>query len=430
MAFNLKLRDNAGDMPFNEDSQEDAKKLYDAFTNSGRVAGEETPLDWGSLVTTLRDTVSSSNIRPLLSSSIEIMMREPVEPMMMVAGMFSRVAAKGMTTQVLAGALGGAFHAADVGERGTYPKAMFTLGGGMQTAVIGKSGIEASFTEEALRYSTWDLMGINLRMMSQALKRHKERKAIAFLRSLGVPLFDNADPTSSLFGVLSGRGLDMAANGSCVMDDLFKALGHSAEQGYIYDVALVHPMTYMMWEHDPVMRNLFLNGTGGSYFGQKTGNPGPLDPWGWGAMGPARGRLVTPIGAASGADPSGDFNSIAWAANSAPVLPGYGPKGLRIVPCPEVPYDSTTGLSDIYLVSSGNVGFLLEDEGETKAEWFDYERDIINVRLRERYGFALAVEGLGVGVIKNAVTVRNYWDGAVHTEAVSVSEISSTTPVV
>jgi hypothetical protein len=37
---------------------------------------------------------------------------------------------------------------------------------------------------------------------------------------------------------------------------------------------------------------------------------------------------------------------------------------------------------------------------------------------------------MGVGLLKNIVTVRNYWDGAVHSEAVTVEDIDPSTPVV
>jgi hypothetical protein len=424
----LKLTDG-NEVPV-ENNQESARLLNYAFNNSGHIPGQAEALDWSRFVGSLKDTVAAGSIKPLLTSSIEITMRESVEPLMPIHTLFDVIQARGMSTQVVAGAIGAAFHAADVGEQGTYPEATFTMGGGMQTAMIGKCGIQQSFTDDALRYANFDLMGLNLREMAKAMKRHKENKARAFLRQLGVPLFDNADPTSSLFGICTGRGLDMAANGALTMDDLLKAVSHSAEQGYVYDLLIVHPTTYLMFQHDPVMRNLFLMGQGGSYFGQTAGNPGPLDPWGWGNMGPARGRFVTPVGAANGDDPTGNFNSIAWGSDSRPVLPSYGPKGITVLASAMVPFDESTGLSDAYFVSSGNVGMMLVDEGETKAEWYDQTREVTTIRMRERYGFAIKNDGMGVGLIKNLKVVRNYWDGAVHAEAAPVEPIDVTTAVV
>ena len=251
--------------------------LADIFQNDGRIPQSEDKIDWQDFLPVLTDAVSTSEIRPLLQSTMEVLIREPVEPMMVITGLYTKVNTKGMNTQVLSGAMG-AVHAGDVNEHGTYPEVMFQVGSGLQTAYIGKSGIAASFTDEALRYSTWDIMAINLRLMGQALVRHKEGKAVAFLKELGTTLFDNATPAASTFGVLTGRGLDMAANGSLTMDDLFKGMAFMAEQGFPADVLLMNPLFFYLFIQDPVMRGIMMAGGGGDYFSKFTGNPGPMDP--------------------------------------------------------------------------------------------------------------------------------------------------------
>lgn len=431
----FKLRDGELALPTGE--KEAASLLADMFLNQGRVPDQDQQVAWEDMYKILtpkrnEDTVHSSEIRPLLQSSMEILIREPLEPLMIITGLFNRVQAKGLTTQVLAGALGGAVYAADVPEGGTYPENFFQVGGALQTAYIGKSGIQASFTDEALRYSTWDIFSMNLRMMGQALVRHKEKKASAFLSTLGTRLYDNADPTNSLFGVLTGRGLDMAANGSLTVDDLFKAMAHMAEEGFQPDVLLVNPLFFYQFLQDPIMRNMMMTYGGGSYFQKWQGNIGPRDPWSNGAMGaqgPSTGNKLVPAGAATGETPTGIVGR-EHGMNSGFPIPSYFPWSFRVEVSPLVPFDSETLLGDIYLLSSGNVGFFLVDEELTQVEWRDETAEIAKVKMRERYGFAIANEGQGVGVMKNVKLAKNYWDGTVKAMTQEViSEIGATDSV-
>ena len=165
--------------------------------NRGMLPDSEDRVTWETFANTIspknQDLVRASEITPLLQESMEILIREPVEPNMVITPLFNRVQAQGLNTQILAGAMG-AVYAGDVQEHGTYPEVNFQMGGAVSTAYIGKSGIAASFTDEALRYSTFDIMAKNLELMGNALVRHKEQKAVQFLKQLGTSLFDNLEP--------------------------------------------------------------------------------------------------------------------------------------------------------------------------------------------------------------------------------------------
>jgi len=410
--------------------------VADLFRSQGRCEDEGVEMEWEDMYRMLSprhqtDAVSSAEVRPLLQSSMEVLIREPVEPLMVITGLFNRVMAKGLSTQVLAGAVG-AVTAADIPEHGTYPETMFQLGGALQTAWIGKSGLAASFTDEALRYSTWDIMAMNLRLMGAALVRHKEQKAVAFLRLLGTSLYDNSSPATSMFGVCTGRGLDMAANGSLTVDDLFKAMAHMAEEGFQPDILLLNPLFFYQFLQDPVLRNMMLAHGGGDYFSNWNGQAGPRDPWSngsMGAQGPSLGNKINAAGNAAGATATG-IAGREHGMTASSNIPGYFPWPFRIMVSPLVPFDASTQLGDIYLLSSGNVGFHLVDEELTQVEWRDENVDVVKVKLRERYGFAVAHEGQGVGVMKNVKLARNYWDGTVtaQTEAVT-AEISAVADV-
>jgi len=410
----FKLHDgNAIDLPTERAAA--VNYLADLMVNQGNNTEDAVDLVWEDVYQHIRptqDAVASSEIRPLLQSAMEVVIREPLDPIMSITPLFDTVMAKGLTTQVLAGAMG-TVTAADIPEHGTYPEVMFQIGGGLQTAWIGKSGLAVSFTDEALRYSTWDIMALNLREMGRALTRHKEQKAIAFLRSLGTELFNNATPATSLFGVTTGRDLSMQPNATLTMDDLFKGMAHLTEEGFQPTVLLMNPLFFYMYIQDPVLRNMMIAHGGGAFFNRWSGNPGPLDPWSngsMGAMGPSRGNRITPVGQTGATGVAGREHGM----TAAPPIPsGYFPWPLSIVTSPFVPFDRATGLGDIYLISQGNVGMHLVDEERTQVEWRDESVEVVKAKLRERYGFAVTHEGQAVGVFKNVKLDRNYWDQTV-----------------
>lgn len=416
-----------------------ARFLADMIRLKGRNPDEpdndDARVPWDKFAATIspanRDTVRTSEILPLLSSSMEILMREPVEPLLVINSLFDRVEAKGLETRVLGGAIG-AVYAADVAEGGAYPEVHFQLGGALETVNIGKSGLQASFSDESLRYSTWDMLGLNLRLMGAALARHKEQKAIRMLRGMGTVLYDNMVPADSLFGVCTGRALDMAGNGSLTAEDIFRAYAHMAEEGFPPDVLVMNPLYFLKYLLDPVLRTMMLNWGGGSMFNMYQGNPGPRDPWSNGAMGaqgPSTGHRIVPGGTPSGETPT-PLTGRSNQANSAPVLPGYFPVPMRIMTSPLLPFDPETQIGDIFLCSSGNVGSLLVDEEPTTIEWRDENAEVTKVKMRERYVHAVRNEGQGVAVFKNVPATRNYWDGQIVASVGDVDALPAGTAVI
>ncbi len=420
-----------------------ARYLADMIRNRGMLPDSEDRVNWETFANTIspknQDLVRASEITPLLQESMEILIREPVEPNMVITPLFNRVQAQGLNTQILAGAMG-AVYAGDVQEHGTYPEVNFQMGGAVSTAYIGKSGIAASFTDEALRYSTFDIMAKNLELMGNALVRHKEQKAVQFLKQLGTSLFDNLNPAQSIYGVTTGRGMNDAGtalqgNGSLSMDNLMRAMAHMSEEGFTPNILLMHPLFYYSFIQDPVLRNMMLAHGGGSIFNPYTGDPGPLAPYSNGALGargPSNGtRVVNPRGTGTNGSAQGEsITSVlerSQLMSSAPKLPGYFPFNFQIIVSPLCPYDPEAELGDIFLLSGGNVGFHLVDEAPTTVEWRDENTETVKVKIRERYGFAVAHEGQGVGVFKNVKRAENLWDGSTKVQFNSVGSVEDAT---
>lgn len=411
--------------------QKTARHLANIMRNGGYDAVSDTYVEWAEM----SDTVTQPDIRPLLSTSIEYALREPLEPLMTITPLFTTVRTKFLKTEVLWGALGSNIVAAKYGELGTLPEQNLQLAGGIQISTIDKYGVQGSWSDEALRYTTFQIMEYNLRQMRGALTRLKETQAIEFFRLLGNPLFDNLNPTSSHFGVTTGRGKAMTANGSLSVDDLFKGMVFMIEEGFVPTALVMSPMMFLMFTQDQTFRNLFLAGVLGptDYFQLWQGQAGPTTPWSngsLGAMGPSNGNKIIPAGSLTGAPATGIVGREFGMTSAPPIPPSYFPWRLRIIVSPFIPFDKDREIGDIYLVSEGNVGFYLEDGSLEQVEWRDEEHEKTTIRLKERYTFAVANDGQGVCVFKNVKMTPNYWDGAVNTVwQGTIPEIAAGTPL-
>jgi len=303
----------------------------------------------------------------------------------------------------------GAMVADDIPEGGEYPEHQPQLGGATVTANVGKVGMAFGFTEEMLRYSQFDLMGLYMRQAGRAMARHKEKKIFDHVLSMGVVCFDNADPATSIFGVTTGRDLSGSANGSMVMDDLFDIMAQLMHQGFVPDSILIHPLTWLMWVKDPTMREFALQAGGGTFFqrwqGQVNKQFGPEN-GPQGKLGLSGGQGITPGSAASGTAASGieEYNQT---ITSGPSLPSYLPFPFRIIVSPFMPFDPDTLLTDIIVFQGGELGAMLIDEELMTDEWSDPRVDVRKVKLRERYGLGIYNEGLAIGLARNVKVVPN-----------------------
>ena len=399
-----------------------SRVLADAWLNNG-VAKDETCFDWAGAVDelirakgTLKDEITSGNFVNMLEKATTMIVREPIEPILAITGLFNVIRQKHLNTQIITGIVGGAVSAGEYDEGGQPPEVMFDIGSGYQVATVGKSGVMAAFTDEALRYASWDLMAIFMKLLAAALARHTEMRAIEQLRSTASVLYDNLVPASSLLGSTGGRDETFVANGTLTADDLVDALTHAYATGYPIDTMIINPQIYFMWVRDPVMRSFFFNGLpGGSMFGSYSGNPAPLPNWTngpIGAQGESHAYAAIPAGAVSGENPT-PISGYSNVANSAPNMPSYWGVSLRTIVSPLLPYDTSSRLCDIFLIASGQVGLRIIDEDQTKVEWRDEDREMVKVKFKQRDAFVLLFEGAGVYMLRNIKNAENFYSARV-----------------
>ncbi len=388
------------------------------WRNNGQMLDSENRVE-------MKDAISVPNAAMFLPKVVSNIVKEAAEPLLVGTSLLQRI--EYHAGQTITFPAVGALVAADIAEGQEYPERQLQMGGATVTATIGKSGVAVKVTDEMIKYSQYDVIGMHLRAAGRALARHKEQKIFNYINSMGVVCFDNATPTNSLFGVTHGRGLDGSANGSVIMDDIFDAFGQIIAQGWMPDTLLMHPLTWIMWIKDPVLRAFALAAGGGTFFASWKGNPQGRAPWdnsAQGGLGVSPGQNIDP-----GSDP---LTAYAQNINSAPVLPSYFPIPFRIIVSPFVPYNPVTKTTDIMIFDSANLGVLIVDEDAMTEEFDDPARDIRKIKIRERYAIAILNEGQAIGTLKNVYVKPNHVvlpARATLDIAGSIAEIPPTTPI-
>jgi len=377
----------------------DASQLEVLWKSNGKVEGETQ--------FRMEDALSVPNASVLMPKVISNIVKEAIEPLLIGTSLLQRINYSYGHTITFPAV--GALVAADIAEGMEYPERSLQTGGATVTASIGKSGIAVKITEEMIRYSQFDIIGMHLRAAGRALARHKEVKIFDFIRSMGVPVFDNLHPTSSYKGVTTGRDLSGSGNGSVTMDDIFDAYAQVITQGFTPNTLLVHPLTWVMFMKDATLRHFVLASGGGAFFATHTGNPAGRAPWdgsSTGGLGVSGGQTITPPGSASGEAASG-LSAYPQTLNSGPILPSYMNIPFRIIVSPFVPYDPRRRLTDIYMFDAAELGVLIVDEDVTTEEWNDPKVDIMKIKMRERYGIGILNEGKAIATLKNVHVVPN-----------------------
>jgi hypothetical protein len=322
----------------------------------------------------LSDAISTPSSPMMFKRVITEVVQEAIEPNLIGASLLNRIDYDGYGTTITFGTMGAISGELDMAEGQEYPEFGVQVGSGTVTANIGKSGLAMKVTEEMIKYSQWDVIGLHLRAAGRALARHKERKIFDMLNAMGVVVFDNATPAQSEIGRTSGRDLTGAGNGSMTMDDLFDMYAKTLERGFTPDTILVHPLSWATWLKDPVMREFALNSGGGSWYGGFNGSLSPYTPDVWKNL----GRSQAP----SAADPAQAEREPTQ--NSTPVIPSYFPfGGLRIIATPQVPFDPATKTTSIIMMDSKELGALVVAEDPTMEEWNDPARDIMKIDVRK-----------------------------------------------
>jgi hypothetical protein len=97
-----------------------------------------------------------------------------------------------------------------------------------------------------------------------------------------------------------------------------------------------------------------------------------------------------------------------------------------------LPFNVNNATCDIIICDSNNLGALVVDEEVTMDQWEDLSTDIVKIKLKERYAFAIYEDGLAVGVLRNVPIKANEITlpvTATISAAGTLSELTTTTAI-
>lgn len=380
-------------------------RVYDIFTNGGRV--REPALSDKTF--TIEDVVTSEDIAPFVPKVVRRIILEALEPgQLIIDNLFTRVnIPQGQMVEI--GSIG-AVTAGKIAQGDTYPETTISADtvGSTVNITVAKYGCAINITHEAIKDNQFGVIQIWLRAAGAALARLKESKATKLLNTFGVTIFDNADPTNSELGSVTGRNIAGDPNGSMTLNDVFDMWAYMALRGFNPDTIIMNPLAWKVFAVDPELREIVLKGAtlATRRMPLGAGNSGWNDIFTPGGVGPrykytgddegidAYTQTLTPVGAT-------------WN-----VPPQYLPSPIRVLVTHLVPFlDRGLGqapLTNIIMADSQRCGILVQREDATTKENDIFARDVHQVHIYERYGMGLFDQGKGVGVARNIVVDRNY----------------------
>ena len=351
----------------------------------GQKVSVEALFDKDTEVTSqMRDNFSTDHplLLPRVVSNIA---REAIEPNLVLEPLLHRINYSAGSRVVFPS--WGAIPAAGIPEGGEYPERTMELAGQVE-ATIGKSGVAIKVSEEMVRYSQFDIIGLHVRAAGRALARWKEQKIADMITTNNSNyIFDNTATSSPS---TTGRGLDGMYNGGLSLNDLFYAYAQMVDRGFTPNTLIMHPFAWQIFAQEGIARAFgFNNGVNPLMWQTARGEAGRGRPW-----------------SAGGLNQNSYVSSPGNIATTFTDVPTVFPTNFSIVVSPFMPYTASNQTTTIALCDTSEMGVMVVDEEVVTDEWEDKARDIRKIKFRERYGVNVLNDGKAIGLMVGIHTGR------------------------
>lgn len=319
----------------------------------------------------VEDALTTNDSKILLPRVIQATMQEAAEPVYMASRFFQEIRleeGRSIEFPYL-----GAIRAHDIPEGANYPQETLDMAefSRLTTEVkVNKVGLMVPITEEMIRDSQWDVIGLHLRAAGRAMARHREEKVFKEFERRGVVVFDNNEADSN--AKTRGRGRDGAFNETLAVEDLIDAFAVMMANGFTPTDMIMHPFCWSVFSKMATVGSLGMPAIAGSPFNFNFNMGGPM-----GSDMPSAG-IASPNGA------------------------------INVVFSPWAPFDFTNKKFDIIIVDRNNVGAIVIKDELSTEQFEDPLRDIRNLKVRERYGVGVLHGGRGITLIKNVTLGMSY----------------------
>lgn len=337
----------------------------------------------------IQEAISSTDTVKLIPKVIEGKLREAAEPEYLGTRFFQTVKVDGGSSAVYVIPVVGEVTAYEVGEGTRYKETSFdmtTIENATLEIRVKKIGVRVSITEEAISDSSWDILGINVKKMGRAMARYKEEMIFNAFSSHGHVVFDNALRTAQPAAGTTGLGKDGQYNDTLSVEDFLDLTLALMGNGYNPTDVIMHPLTWVVFARNSMIGN-------GLTFGALGGNN----------VHPNGGIQGTP--AAFGMANSGNGQKLIMTPDQ---VQNRLPVPMAINFSPWVKFDKLTKRFDMYVVDKTEVGIIAQRESLSTGNWTDPEKDIRNLKAKERYGIGVLNNGRAITVAKNIAVAPSY----------------------
>ena len=337
----------------------------------------------------IQEAISSTDTVKLIPKVIEGKLREAAEPEYLGTRFFQTVKVDGGNSAVYVVPVVGEVTAYEVGEGTRYKETSFdmtTIENATLEIRVKKIGVRVSITEEAISDSSWDILGINVRKMGRAMARYKEEMIFNAFSTHGHTVFDNNLRTAQPAAGTTGLGKDGQYNDTLSVEDFLDLTLALMGNGYNPTDVIMHPLTWVVFARNSMIGNgLTFGALGGNNVHPNGGIQGTPAAFGMANNGNGQKMIMTPE----------------QVQNRLPVP-------MAISFSPWVKFDKLTKRFDMYVVDKSEVGIIAQREALSTGNWTDPEKDIRNLKAKERYGIGVLNNGRAITVAKNIAVAPSY----------------------
>ena len=360
------------------------EEIDKSFMNSqtseanGEVQAVEIPYH------TIEEALTTRDANLFIPKTIERILIESAEPQYLASTLFKKVTLE--SGKSLEFVNFSALIAHEIPEGSEYPEEYLDLArfGGKATVDIKvkKYGLKVNVTEEVIKDSQWEVLGMHIEAAGRALARKKEEVCFLEMSRNGHVVFD-ADlggsdvaatdtvpahyvPNETGFAP-SGRGYNGYYNGTITTADFIDMCTSIMAAGMIPTDVIMHPLCYSLFLANKTLMGMLT-----------------LSPFGGGQQAKAQKPEI-------------------------PMPGNYSvPGGLALSFSPYVPFDLENKKFDMYILDRNNVGIMVVKDRMSTEQFSDPLRDIQTLKVRERYGVGVIAGGLGIAVAKNIRFKKTY----------------------
>lgn len=338
----------------------------------------------------VRETITTTDSIKMIPSIITGQLREAMEPELLGAKFMNTVNVEGgSNSTVYVIPIIGEVVASEVSEGGRYNEdtaEVSTIENNSLEIRVKKIGLKISITEEAITDSTWDILGINMRKMARAMARYKEEWVFNTFSTHGHTVFDNALGKQMPEAATTGCGADGQPNGTLSVEDFIDMVLALMGQGFSATDVIMHPLIWLVFAKNSMLGNGMT----------------------WGALG---GQSVSPWNTVQGTPGFAGMSNTGEGQKfilKPEQVQNRLPMPLTINFSPFVRFDKIDKKFDMYCIDRTEVGVIVQKEALSTENWSDVERDLRNLKCKERYGVGILNSGKAISVCKNLNVAPSY----------------------